>query len=37
MRWEYQEVIREKFEEAKVKGCMSGDDVERTWSELKEG
>ena len=37
MRWEYQEVIREKFEEAKVKGCMSGDDVEKSWSELKEG
>ena len=34
---EYQEVIRKKFEEAKVKGCMSGDDAGRAWSELKEG
>ena len=32
----YQEAIREKFEEARVNECLSETDVEKAWSELKE-
>ena len=37
VRRKYQEAIREKFKEARVNGCLSGNDVEKAWSELKEG
>ena len=37
VRRKYQEAIREMFEEARVNGCLSGNDVEKAWGELKEG
>ena len=37
VRREYQEAIREKFKDARIKGYMSGNDAAKAWSELKEG
>ena len=37
VKWEFQAVVRAKFEEARAKGHMAGEDVEKAWKELKEG
>ena len=37
MRREYQTAVKRKCEEARAKGHMSGEDVEKAWNELKEG
>ena len=37
VKWEFQAVVRVKFEEARAKGHMAGEDVEKAWKELKEG
>ena len=37
MRREYQTAVIRKCEEARAKGYMSGEDVEKAWNELKEG
>ena len=37
MRREYQAAVEWKCKEAREKGYMSGEDVEKAWNELKEG
>ena len=37
MKWKFQAAVRAKFEVARVKGYMTGEDVEKAWKELKEG
>ena len=37
VKWKFQALVRAKSEEARAKGHMAGEDVERAWKELKEG
>ena len=37
VRRDYQAAVERKCEEARAKGYMSGEDVEKAWNELKEG
>ena len=37
MRREYQTAVEWKCEESRAKGYMSGEDVEKAWTELIEG